>query len=361
MRSIIFTVTTELSYDQRMQRIAGSMSASGYDVLLVGRETKTSIPLISASYTQKRISCFFNQGFGFYAEFNIRLFFFLLFNKADIFCAIDLDTILPVYFVSLLKSKERVYDAHEYFTEQKEILTRPKVYAFWLAIEKFAIPKFRNGYTVNQSIAAAFRAKYGVDYALVRNLPKQTLIITQEKRTEKFFLYQGSVNEGRSFETLIPAMKLVNARLIICGKGNFYDQVVELIKTHGLENKIELRGYVAPAELRNITPTAYAGITLFDREGMNQYYSLANRFFDYMMAGIPQICVNYPEYAALNQNHPFALLINDVKPDTIAQALNNLLEDDVLYEGLQENCLKARTELNWEKEEKTLLNFYSAL
>ena len=361
MRRIIFTVTTELSYDQRMQRICGSLSAAGYDVLLVGRETTTSIPLISASYEQKRIRCFFNQGFGFYAEFNIRLFFFLLFNKADIFCAIDLDTILPVYFVSLLRSKERVYDAHEYFTEQKEILARPKVYAFWLAIEKFAIPKFRNGYTVNQSIAAAFRAKYGVDYALVRNLPKQTSIIKQEKPTERFFLYQGSVNEGRSFETLIPAMKEVNARLVICGKGNFYEQVVELIRTHGLENKIELKGYVTPAELKKITPTAYAGITLFDREGMNQYFSLANRFFDYMMAGIPQICVNYPEYAALNQSQPFALLIDDVKPETIAGALNNLLEDGVLYEGFQQNCLKARTELNWEKEEKTLLNFYSAL
>jgi hypothetical protein len=41
--------------------------------------------------------------------------------------------------------------------------------------------------------------------------------------------------------------------------------------------------------------------------------------------------------------------------------MNNLLEDSVLYEGLQKNCLKAQAELNWEKEEKTLLNFYSAL
>jgi len=85
---------------------------------------------------------------------------------------------------------------------------------------------------------------------------------------------------------------------------------------------------------------------------MNQYNSLSNRFFDYIMAGVPQVCVNYPEYKAINDQYKIALMIDDTKSETIATALNTILSDDVLYLQLQQNCIKARQELNWGSEEK---------
>jgi hypothetical protein len=89
---------------------------------LVEKE-KGRLSLTPQAFKQKRLNCFFEKGFLFYTEYNLRLFFFLLFQKADIICAIDLDTILPVYFVTALKKQKRVYDAHELFTEQKEVIT----------------------------------------------------------------------------------------------------------------------------------------------------------------------------------------------------------------------------------------------
>ncbi len=344
-----------------MQRIAGTMAGSGYEVLLLGRMRKDSIPLKTEPYQQKRLVCFFDTGFLFYLEFNIRLFLFLLFQNVTILCAIDLDTILPVYAASLLKKKKRVYDAHELFTEQKEILTRPFVHSIWLCIERFAVPKFVNGYTVNLSIAQELQKRYRVRYALIRNLPKLYPLPSVPPQSKKWFLYQGAVNEGRCFETLIPAMKHVNAKLVICGKGNFFEQTKLLIKKNAVEDKVQLRGYVTPDELRRITQCAYAGITLFEREGMNQYYSLANRFFDYTMAGIPQLCVNYPEYAGLNTEYNVATLIDMTDIKTIALTLNNLLADNVVYSTLKENCLKAREKWNWEQEQHTLIHFYNAL
>src|SRR5207253_4104808 len=106
-----------------------------------------------------------------------------------------------------------------------------------------------------------------------------------------------------SFETLIPAMKQVNARLVICGDGNFFRQAKQLIKDEGVEEKVEMRGMVAPEELRKITPTAYAAVMLFEVTGLNQYQSLSNRFFDYIMAGVPQVCVDYPQYKTLNDKY----------------------------------------------------------
>ena len=76
---VIFTVTNDLSYDARMHRICGTLTANGYGVTLVGRALPYSTPLKDRPFGQKRLHCFFQKGFPFYAEYNLRLFFFLLF------------------------------------------------------------------------------------------------------------------------------------------------------------------------------------------------------------------------------------------------------------------------------------------
>ncbi len=361
MPHIVFTVTNDLSYDQRMQRICSSVSGAGYSAMLVGRKLKSSSALPLQNFTQKRLNCIFTKGALLYLEYNIRLFFYLLFTKADAFCAIDLDTILPVYFASAARGKKRVYDAHELFTEQKEIVTRRNIHRFWLAIEQFAVPKFKYGYTVNHFIKEEFKRRYGADYTIVRNLPLRQNIGEAIKKNTPTIIYQGAVNEGRSFETLIPAMKQVNAKLLICGKGNFFSQAKALIAKHQLEDKIELKGAVAPHALQQLTPQCHIGVTLFEATGLNQYHSLANRFFDYMMAGIPQVCVNYPEYALIHKQYHFCELIDNTSEETIAQALNKLLLDDVLYKTLEANCLTAAAFLNWREEEKILIGFWKGI
>jgi glycosyltransferase involved in cell wall biosynthesis len=342
-----------------MHRIAGSLLTHGFAVLLVGRKKINSVPLSEKSFQQKRLVCFFQRGFLFYAEYNLKLFLFLLFTKADIVCAIDLDTILPCYFSSLLKKQKRVYDAHELFTEQAEVIRRPWVQKIWLWIERFAVPKFTFGYTVNEFIANVFHKKYGVKYTVIRNLPAYFSL--QPNSSEGYILYQGAVNEGRCFETLVPAMQAVNAVLWICGEGSFFEQTKLLIKQYKLEEKIILKGYVKPEELRMISCRALAGLTLFSLQGLNQYQSLGNRFFDYMMAGIPQICVNYPEYRKINDEYGFAYLIDEPDSVSIARGLNKILHDPVLYHELQQNALKARSVLNWEGEEPKLTGFYNQL
>lgn len=357
---IYCTVTTDLTYDQRMIRICTSLSAAGYKVVLVGRKMKNSIPLQVKPFSQKRINCIFEKGKLFYAEYNIRLFFYLLFKKIDCMVAIDLDTILPCLFISNLKKIKRVYDAHELFCEMKEIATRPTIYKYWKKIERFTVPKFKNGYTVNKPIADEFNKMYGVDYTVIRNIALLKEYDTVIK-TDKFILYQGAVNEGRSFETLIPAMKNVDTKLVICGDGNFFEQAKLLVSQYHLEDKIIFKGNILPDELIHITQQAYIGITIFENNGLSNYYSLANRFFDYMQAGIPQLCVDYPVYREINDQYKIAVLINDLSTQNLSTQLNNLLSNEVVYKTLQQNCLKARETLNWQEEEKKLIAFYNNL
>lgn len=357
MKSLLFTVTTDLSYDQRMSRICTSLAKEGYAVTLVGRKKRDSIALSKQPYQQVRLPCFFEKGKAFYIEYNLRLFLFLFFKKIGGICAIDLDTIIPCYWISVIKKIPRIYDAHELFCEMKEIVSRPVIYKIWKWIEQKTVPHFKNGYTVNKPIAEEFKKMYNLDYEVIRNIS-----IYRENKSihasEKFILYQGAVNEGRCFESLIPAMQYVEAPLIICGDGNFMQQARKLSEELGLQQKIIFKGLVAPDVLRDITQKAYIGITLFDKMGLSNYYSLANRFFDYMHSGVPQICVDFPVYREINNLYEIAVLLKDPDPKQIAEALNELLANSGHWETLHANCLLAARELNWQQEEQKLVNFY---
>ena len=343
-----------------MHRICGSLSGAGYAVTLVGRELATSIPMQAMPFAQKRLRCFFNKGFAFYAEYNLRLFFFLLTKDADAICAIDLDTILPCLFVSKLKGCKRVYDAHEYFTELKEVRTRPVVQKFWTAVESFAVPKFNNGYTVSEGLAEAFATKYACHYAVIRNLTR-LLPLTDDVERLPVLFYGGAVNEARGFEYLIPAMRQVPYKLIICGDGNFMPQLKKLIADNNVADKVELRGMTSPQELRLAAQAATLGIALAEREGINQFHALPNKFLDYMHAGLPQVAMDFPEYRRINEHHRVAILIDDLSPDAIAAALNSIMQNDAALEEMHRNAIIAREIYCWQAEEQRLLHFYHQL
>lgn len=76
----------------------------GFDVHLVGRTMHSSLPLESRVYTTSRMNLFLKKEFAF-TFFQLRLFFFLLKNKADIYVSNDLDTLWPNYLISKWRKK----------------------------------------------------------------------------------------------------------------------------------------------------------------------------------------------------------------------------------------------------------------
>jgi glycosyltransferase involved in cell wall biosynthesis len=278
----------------------------------------------------------------------------------DAICAIDLDTILPGLIISRLKKIIRIYDAHEFFTELKEVMTRPAVQKAWLWIEKKTVPHFKWGYTVSEGLAREYNLRYGVQYEIIRNVPVLQPL-TEKTKKEKILFYQGAVNEARGFEMLIPAMQHINCKLVICGDGNFMPQLKKLIARYGVEKKIELKGMLSPAELWAEARRTYIAIAVPEKEGLNQFLALPNKFFDYLHAGLPQVTVNYPEYSRFNNQYEVAILLDEIIPERIATAVNNLLANDVLYLKLRDNCLKAREIYNWQTEEKKLLLYYNKI
>jgi glycosyltransferase involved in cell wall biosynthesis len=357
LKKIVLTVTNDLTFDQRMQRICSTLAAAGYGVTLVGRKQKRSIPLKEESYQQKRLSCIFERGPLFYAEYNFRLFFYLLFIKADGLCAIDLDTALPCLFAGKLRRKVLFYDAHELFTEMKEVRSRERVHRFWLWVEGLACREIPNRYTVAAGIAGIFEERYKTPFETVRNMPAQRNPVPPAD-DKPYILYQGAVNEGRGFEFIIPALHHFALPLVICGDGNYMEALKELIRKEGVQDKVQLTGMLLPEELRAWTAGARIGINFTENIGLNQYYCLPNKFFDYVQAGVPQVTNDYPEYQRLNAQYEVALLIPDMQPATIANAINSLLNDESLYAQLRSNALRAAAEWTWEREAPKLLTLY---
>jgi glycosyltransferase involved in cell wall biosynthesis len=154
---------------------------------------------------------------------------------------------------------------------------------------------------------------------------------------------------------------MVDCKLLICGDGNFMPQLKKMIHENNVEHKIELKGRITPDKLRTISEQATIGIALSEKEGLNQWLALPNKFFDYIHALVPQITMNYPEYKKINDQYEVAVLIDNLDPGTIANTINELLTNDAKRDRLKENCRKAKLELNWQKEEKKLIEFYKKI
>ena len=361
-RKIIFTVINDLNYDQRMIRICKSLVTNGYEVLLVGRELRKSRALQSQVFQQKRLRCFFEKGKFFYLEYNLRLLFFLLREKFDAVCAIDLDTILPAFYVSRWKGKKMVYDAHEYFTEVPEVVNRPRVKRIWEWVGQKTIPTCTYCYTVGNALAKVLEKKYGILFEVIRNVPETSEEVASESQFEKerpVILYQGALNVGRGLEEMLEAMTtLKNVELWLAGEGDLSEELRKKTIDLQISNQVKFLGYLLPEQLRKLTPRATIGINFLENTSLNYYYSLANKTFDYVQAGVPALHMDFPEYKDLMATYEVGLLLPDLEKNTIFAAVNRLLQDEDFYQKLQQNCVVASQVWTWENEEKKLLGFY---
>lgn len=360
MKRIVFTVTNDLTYDQRMNRICSTLQAAGYDITLIGFMKKRSVKLEQKPYKQIRLNLLFVKGKLFYLEYNFRLFWYLLFKKYDIYTGIDLDTLLPVFFNAKLKGKPCVYDAHEYFTELPEIVARPLIKKMWIKLERFLLPKIKYNYTVGNAIAEELTKKYKTTFEVIRNVPILSEDVA-EVSVGNYILYQGALNMGRGLEALMEGMAYVNADLYIAGEGDLSAELRAFAAELPHKEKIRFLGYVRPADLKKYTNEAKIGINLVEHLGLSYYYSLSNKFFDYIHAGKPQVTMNFPEYKKLNDQYDVAVLIDEPEKKLIASAINKLLTDVKLYVELEHNTIEAKKDLNWQKESVKLIQFYKQI
>ncbi len=362
MARIVLTVTNDLTYDQRMQRIAGALAKAGHSVVLVGRQLPESAPLQERPFEQRRLRCWFRRGPLFYLEYNVRLLGLLWRLPADAVGAVDLDTLLAACIAARLRRKPLVFDAHEYFTETPEVTDRLCVKWVWETVARWCLPFCRKAYTVGPALASVLSQKYGLAFGVVRNVPEATPTLPEHLPSVPPYvlLYQGALNEGRGIEHLLQAMqRLDHCELWLAGEGDRSRPLRQMAQRLNLGQRVRFLGRLKPEELRTLTPRAWIGINVLERKGLSYYYSLANKFFDYVQAGVPVLTMDFPEYRALNAQHPVAYLLSQLSPDALVAAIRDLQQHPNRYETMRQAALRARQEWTWQREEPTLLALWA--
>ena len=360
MKRIIISVTNDLVTDQRVHKTCELLSEIGYDVHLVGRKLNKSLP-IQRNYSTERFRLLFNKGFLFYAEYNTRLFLFLLFSRKGFLFSNDLDTLLPNYLISKLQKKKLIFDSHELFSEIPELVNKQRVKNIWLYLEKKIIPRLETVITVSDSIKNHYHNLYGISPIVIRNIPKIKKISQRnfeiDAKGKKVILYQGSVNIGRGIELMIDTMTLLDEYLfIVIGDGDILEQLKEKVSNLSLHNKVKFLGKKTPEELKELTPNATIGMSLEEDLGLNYRYALPNKIFDYLHANVPVIVADLPEMRSLIKKHPIGEILIERTPKTLAKTIINMT--NISYE---KELKTAKKELNWSKEKEKLISIFSKL
>ena len=367
MKRVIVSVINDLVTDQRVNKSCLTLQKMGYEVLLVGRKQRQSPPMDERTYQTKRMELLFEKGPLFYAEYNTRLFFFLLFHKANLLLSNDLDTALPNYFISKLKGIKMIYDSHEYFTETPELVGRPRVQKVWKRIEGFVVPRLKEMITVCDSIAELFEQKYKVKCHVVRNIPpkaalpskgdKKALNLPEDKH---LLVLQGSgINIQRGAEELVEAMQyLDDCFLMIIGGGDVLPTLKQMTLDLHIENRVRFLPRMPYQQMMAYTQLAELGFVLDKDTNLNYRFCLPNKLFDFIQAGVPIVASHLVEIEKIITKYNIGLCITYHNPQSIAETIKTGLNEASQRTVLQHGLTQAADDLCWENEQQTLIEIY---
>ena len=367
-KKAIISVINDLVTDQRVDKTASVLCELGFEVLMVGRQKTDSPRMPDRTYETHRMRLLWEKGPLFYAEYNIRLFFFLLTRPAGLLVSNDLDTLLPNYLVHLLKRTPIVFDSHEYFTATPELVDRPKVQKVWKWIERKIVPRLKDCITVNNNIAKLFFDEYGVKFNVVRNIPRRREGIPIPTRSElglpldkKIVLLQGSgINVQRGAEEAVEAMQFLdNTLLLIVGGGDVLEILKRMVTEKGLQEKVSFVPRQTPEKLAGYTANADIGLTIDKDTNINYRFSLPNKLFDYMYAGVPVLATPLVELKNIIEQYNIGTFIPDHEPKHIAKTIEDMLNDEDRLALYRKNTKLASDELNWETERQVLVKIFS--
>lgn len=362
---ITVSVISELTTDQRVIRICSTLQEMGFNVKVIARKFSDSLPLDRYNFSATRIRCFFRKGFMQFAEFNTKLFFHLLFSKTDYFLANDLDSLVPNYIASHLRSKKLFYDTHEYYTGVPELKDSPVKRRIWKFFEDWIFPKLNVVYTVNDSIRKLYQEEYGNSISVIRNVPISMTIdskpMPEHWKGKIILLMQGiGIHPNRGGLELLEMMKFLPDQyyLVYIGGGSLWNTIVKKRKEWGLENKVEMISKMPPVQLKQYTQLAHIGFSLDGFENINYLYNLPNKLFDYIHAGVPVIATAIPEVKAILEQYKCGICFKTQNPKEMAEQVVEQMENNECYQRMKENTAIAAKDLCWEKEKNKLIDIY---
>jgi glycosyltransferase involved in cell wall biosynthesis len=217
--------------------------------------------------------------------------------------------------------------------------------------------------TVNDSIAKLYHDEFGVEVKVMRNLPTKSTAATFKTKkelglpdNEPIILLQGAgINIDRGAEEAVEAMQYVTKGvLLIIGDGDAILSLKERTQKLSLNEKVKFIGKLPLEELKQYTALADIGLTLDKDTNINYRYSLPNKLFDYIHAGVPVLATPLVEVKQIIDTYQVGECVDACNAKEIALKINSLLTNKDKLISYKQNTLKAKEELCWENEKKVL-------
>ena len=364
----------DLRYDFRVFRQADALRCAGHEVVLVTSDFGGQLPPVWNDFELRRIPL--DRSISLrrtYPLFWLRAARLATAAGADVYHAHDLDALWPSARAAARVGAHLVYDSHELFVEQSSLVHRPGVRGFWRWLERRLIRRVGRVLTVSSAIADSLQRTYGLEQppVLVRNLPpfrepvagdglRQALGLVGDR--EPLVLYQGGFLTGNGLPEQIAAMNRIReGRLVLLGSGPTEESLRGQVAALGLDDRVLFLPRLPFPQLHALTCGADLGLCVIQPTGNSFLWSMPNKLFEYLMAGLPVVAGDTPEIRRVIEETEAGVLVDPGDPGAIAEAIRELLADEPRRRHMAEAARRAAERYCWEREVPRLLQTYGQL
>jgi len=289
---------------------------------------------------------------------------------ADVWHCHDLNTLaIGVRCKRRRPSTRLVYDSHELATERSRMSRRARRRAG--RAERRGLRHVDEGIWTTRSRAEYVVRRYGIPFpTLIHNVPEmievkegwdlhRRLGIPPEQR---ILVYQGSIQEFRGIEESIEAVTLLDrCTLVIIGYGYHRPALEEMVRRRGLDHRVRFFGPIPNDELLYYTASAHVGLCVIRGQSLSYRWSMPNKLFEYMMAGIPVVASDFEEMGRVVREEGVGTVCDPDDPVSIAAAVRAIVDDADAEARFRAATRVAISRYNWDHEEQKLLALYRRL
>ncbi len=261
-----------------------------------------------------------------------------------------------------------IYDAHELETEVAT--ARGAVRVIYKAIERLLIRQCDGVVVVSDSIADWYLREYGIGRpTVVRNVPDAPADGLPAANPNLWrgrfgipsdhlvFIYQGGLSRGRRIEQLIRVFAVAkpDRHVVFMGYGELETVVREAAERYA---NIHFAPAVRPDEVLRHTAGADVGLVGVENVCLSYYYSLPNKLFEFLLAGIPAIMPDFPEMKRVAAETGCGWVVGE--EDAAWLAMVNGIEGPAL--AAAKACARqSAASFSWREEERSLSSLYRAV
>jgi glycosyltransferase involved in cell wall biosynthesis len=309
------------------------------------------------------------------ALFDIKLISRAVSVGADIYHANDLDTLLPAWIAARAARAGLVYDSHELWLGSARHLRETGALGRIRErlTERLLVRRAGAVIAVTPGRAEAMERMYpGLSVDVVENCPDPAPAAGSSDYLRRaagvpggavIALYQGAIAFERGLENLARACALLDpagVRVVMIGPDMTSGVIPELAAAEGTRDVMTILPAVPSEELPAVTASADMGLILFQDTCPNHRYSLPNKLYEYMMAGLPVLASDLPEMSRVIGEAGCGALVDPGDPVAIAGAVRKMAADGESRRLMGGRGRIAALERHvWSGQEAILLDLYA--